>query len=397
MPILAPDKFKGTLTAMEVATALAEGWRAAAPRAAVDSCPIADGGEGTLDVLAAALRLELRTCRVMGPSLDPIDARFAIETNEPTGPGRRAVVQMSEASGLHLLPAERRDPLRTTTFGAGQLIAAALEAGARRIIVGLGGSATCDGGAGLAQALGVRFLDQSGRCIEEPLSGGALARVRGWLPSPVLDRVRAAPGPPFRLEAAYDVDAPLLGPSGAARLFAPQKGATPDAVELLERALADFAEACGGGSGQEPGDGAAGGCGFGLRAFCGAELCSGAARVLEAVGLEARLSHGGVVVTGEGRFDASSLHGKGAVAVARLARRLGRPVFGIFGQVADGMAEMHAGPGRLFLEVISLSERFGSDRAIERGKECLRVIGGELGRRLDSLDRQPQEEWHRSG
>jgi glycerate kinase len=175
MLLLAPDKFKGTLTAAGAAAALARGCKKSGARVEIDRCPVADGGEGTLEILTDALHLEVRSCEVMGPDLAPVEACWGLAPPDPRGERALAVVQMSEASGLGLLPADRRDPLRTTTLGSGQLIAAAIESGARRIVVALGGSATCDGGAGLAQALGVRVHDRAGRWIEQPLAGGELA------------------------------------------------------------------------------------------------------------------------------------------------------------------------------------------------------------------------------
>ena len=393
--LIAPDKFKGTLTAAEVAAALAEGVRGAPVDAAsttpngacvVETCPVADGGEGTLAVLAGALRLVRRTVDVQGPLGEPVRATFGQAADASL-----AVVELAEASGLWRVPPEARDPTRTSSFGTGQLVREAIEQGARRIVVALGGSATCDGGVGLAQALGVQFLDAAGAVLPSPLAGSALLRVASWSAAGSLaHRFRAAGGV---IEAAVDVDSPLCGPAGAARIFAPQKGATPAQVDLLELAMAHLVPAArrqvdapGMPSGVEetarsPGAGAAGGCGFGLATFCGAILRGGAALVLDALDFQARVRRADLVVAGEGRFDASSLAGKASMAVVECARRCGVPAIVVAGEVDWSGVRSALGPTVPPFDVISLVERFGRQRAMEDAAACLREVGAELAAR----------------
>jgi len=327
--VLAPDSFKESLPAVAAAQAMARGAVAAcgdrAPLLAVQ-LPIADGGEGTVACLVAATRGRRMTTRVTGPLGDPVSAEWGL-----LGDGRTAAVEMAAASGLPLVPPAKRNPLVTTTFGTGELIAAALDAGARRIIVGIGGSATVDGGVGMAQALGGRFRDDRSR--EVGRGGGQLRHVVAIDLDQLDPRVAEAD-----ILIASDVQSPLTGPDGAARVFGPQKGATPEQVELLEAGLAHLAErirACLGVDVERlPGAGAAGGLGAGLVAFLGAAVRPGIDLVLEAVGYEAHLADADLVVTGEGRLDASSLHGKATVGVARRARDAGVPCIAVAGQVA---------------------------------------------------------------
>lgn len=405
MLLLAPDKFKGTLAAHQVAAALSRGWRDAWPDDDVVAIQMADGGEGTLAALAENLDLRPVVRCVAGPRGIPVEATFGRSAD-----GATSVVELAAASGLGLLAPLQRDPTRTTTFGTGELVRAALELGAQRVIVALGGSATCDGGAGLAQALGVRFRDADDKEIAAPITGAELSRVASWEPSPLLRRAGRGDSVPVMLEGAVDVDSPLLGPLGAARLFAPQKGASPEQVELLERGLAALAaarcESAGvaqpGPNGSPssaqsealsqigslavrsvdavhvPGAGAAGGCGFGLRVFCGASLRPGADLVLDAAGFDERLKRATLVLTGEGRLDESSLRGKSAVAVARRARPRGLPVIAVVGEIAPGLAERMMGPAGLFDDIVVLSERFGPDRALGDAEACLRQVAAEL-------------------
>ncbi|MDY7108531.1 MAG: glycerate kinase, partial [Planctomycetota bacterium] len=312
--LCAPDKFKGTLDAAEAAAAMAAGAARGGPVAdpvLTDRCPVADGGEGTLEALIAALEGGIRTVEAVGPLGEPVAARYGL-----SGDGGTGVVEFAAASGLVLVPDSKRDPTRTTSFGTGQLIAAAAEAGCRTVIAGIGGSATCDGAAGLAQALGARFYDASGRLIEEPLTGGRLAEI-----------ARFERPPPERLPAirvACDVSNPLLGPNGAAAVYGPQKGATRKQVEQLDEALSHLA-AIVGGDVQTAGYGASGGAGFGLAMMCGATLEPGIELILQAVGFEKRCRAADLVLTGEGRLDGQSLQGKACMGVASAADRLGVP------------------------------------------------------------------------
>ncbi len=326
--IIAPDKFKGSLDSREVAEAIARGWGEGWPDAELITCPLADGGEGTLDVLVQASSGRTVECKVTGPLGEPRRAPLGI-----LGDGNTAVVEMAAASGLVLVPPENRDPRYTTTAGTGDLIRAALDAGARRIIVGIGGSATNDGGTGMASALGVRFLDD----YNENLSPGAiyLNNVEAMDMKGLDPRVLKT-----EIIVASDVTNPLLGDRGASRVYAPQKGASEYDVELLERGLTRLAEVVSAtiipGLEDKPGAGAAGGLGFGLMAFLGAEVRPGIEVVTEAVGFERMLEGCGLVVTGEGRLDAQTAYGKTVTGVARVARRHGIPVLALGGEIAEG-------------------------------------------------------------
>lgn len=326
--VVAPDKFKGSLSALAAARAMARGIAKACPQASIDPIPMADGGEGTVAALVEATGGSFREAVVTGPLGTPVTARFGL-----LGDGTTAVVEMASASGLVLLTRESRDPLRSSTRGTGELILAAVAAGARRIIVGIGGSATNDGGAGLAQAIGFRLLDAAGREIES--GGGALDRLERIDPSTrnrTLDDVEIA--------VACDVDNPLCGPHGASAVYGPQKGADATMVSILDRNLDHFARVierdlhCA--IRDLPGAGAAGGLGGGLVAFAAGKLEPGITLVIRAVGLEARLKEADLCLTGEGAIDASSAFGKTAVGVARLARSLGCPTIALAGSIGPG-------------------------------------------------------------
>ncbi|MFW6154015.1 MAG: glycerate kinase [Planctomycetota bacterium] len=330
--ILAPDSFKGSLTAAEACRAMADGVARVRPDATLVSIPMADGGEGTADALAAATGGRLIETPATGPLGEKQTGRFAL-----LGDGRTAVVEMAAVSGLPLVPPAKRNPLHTTTYGTGTLMAAALDAGADHLIVGIGGSATTDLGAGMAQALGVRFLDDRGRPITEPMTGGRLADVAAVDLSGLHPAVR-----PCRIEVACDVDNPLLGPRGAAAVFAPQKGATPADIAVLEANLAravDLIEReIGRAIGDLPGAGAAGGLGAGLVGFCGATLTPGIDLVLAAARFAERLDGADLILTGEGRLDATTVHGKTISGILRLTRPAAIPVIALAGTVADGDA-----------------------------------------------------------
>ena len=326
--LVAPDSFKGSLFAPEAAGAMARGIRAVFPRAEVVELPIADGGEGTVAALVAATAGELRHTRVRGPLGEPVAATWGI-----LGDGATAVLEMAEASGLTRVPEGRRDPLRTSTFGTGELVRAALDAGLRRLILGLGGSATNDGGAGLARALGARFLDDQGR--ELPDGGAALARL-SRLDLQGLDPRLAE----TEIIVACDVDNPLCGPRGASAIYGPQKGATPDMVAALDAALGVFASVAQAATGRAvadvPGAGAAGGLGAGLLLFTPARLRPGVEILLEAVGFDAQVAEADLVFTGEGRTDAQTAMGKAPAGVAAAAKRHGVPVICLSGGLGPG-------------------------------------------------------------
>jgi len=326
--VLAPNAFKGTLTAVEAAAAMAEGVRRVLPDADLVFIPIADGGDGTMEALIAATAGERRSLRVRGPLGEPVDAPYGLIEG-----GSVAVIEMARAAGLALVPPGRRDPRITTTYGVGELLQHAFEGGARRFIVGIGGSATNDGGAGMAQALGYHLLDAGGQ--ELRAGGAALAR---------LDRIHVG-GVHGRwsdavVEVASDVTNPLTGPTGASAVYGPQKGASPAMVAQLDAALERLAAIVRRDLGCDveglPGAGAAGGLGAGLVAFTGARLRPGAEMVMEALRLDERLQGADLVLTGEGRLDDQTVRfGKGPAAVARHARAAGIPVIAIAGSVAD--------------------------------------------------------------
>jgi glycerate kinase len=359
--LVAPDKFRGTLTARDAGDAIARGWRRARPDDDVVVVPLADGGEGTLDVLAptddpAATR-SMRT--VTGPLGDPVEAAIGMR-------GETAVIEMARASGLELVPAAMRAPMRTTTRGTGELMAAAIDARARRMLVCLGGSATNDGGVGMAAALGGRFLDVDGRPIGD--GGGAVVALNRLDAGPVLDRVRA-----IEIVGVTDVDNPLCGPAGASAVFGPQKGASPDDVVVLDRALAHLAAVAARDLGvdrsHEPGAGAAGGLGFGLMAFTGARLRRGVEVVMEAVRFAQQLAGASLVITGEGSFDASSLRGKVPAGVLDAARLAGVPA-----AIVCGVATTDA-PGAV---VRSLVDLVGNEVALADAARSLERLASEL-------------------
>ncbi|GAB3590762.1 glycerate kinase [Angustibacter peucedani] len=325
--VVAPDSFKGSMAAADVAHHLALGLRSARPDAVVDEVPLADGGEGTVDA-AVASGLRRTTVRVAGPTGEPVDADLALGDD-------LAVVELASASGLARLPGARPDPLRASTCGTGELVLAALGAGARRLVLALGGSATTDGGAGLLQALGARLLGADGR----PLApGGATLVDLEHVDLTRLDPRLAG----VDVELASDVDSPLLGPHGAAAVFAPQKGATPDDVRRLERGLARWADVlarslpAAADAVTAAGAGAAGGAGFAALAVLGARRRPGVEVVAELVRLPERVAGADLVVTGEGSLDAQSLRGKAPVGVARVAAAHGVPVVAVCGRLSLG-------------------------------------------------------------
>ncbi|MFI8610498.1 glycerate kinase [Pseudomonas sp. NPDC077649] len=330
--VIAPDSFKESLSAPEVAVAIARGWQQVFPDAECLLRPMADGGEGTVDALLAAVGGERRECRVRGPMGAPVAAHWGW-----LGQGT-AVIEMAAASGLHWVPREQRDARLASSFGTGELILQALDAGATRIILGLGGSATNDGGAGLLQALGVRFLDVAGR---ELAPGGAALAALDQLDLSGLDaRLLKA-----QVEVAADVDNPLCGPRGASAVFGPQKGATPAQVAELDAALGRYARIVAATLGEDhaqfPGVGAAGGLGFAARALLKASFRPGIELVAELSGLAEAVLGADLVITGEGRMDAQTLHGKTPVGVARVARAAGVPVIALAGSLGEGYQALY--------------------------------------------------------
>ncbi|GMU91997.1 MAG: glycerate kinase [Candidatus Hydrogenedentota bacterium] len=326
--VIAPDSFKECASARRVADCIATGLHRAWPTAELDRVPMADGGEGTVDALVAATDGTFVTTTVTGPLGESVDARWGLLGDRST-----AVIEMAAASGLALVPRERRDPRYTTTRGTGELIAAALEMGVLRIVIGIGGSATNDGGAGMAQALGYSLQDADGN---ELGPGGAalvrLARIGADNVHPALSRCE--------ILVACDVANPLCGPEGASYVYGPQKGASPETIEELDLALRRFAEVVKAQLGKHvadvPGSGAAGGLGAGLIAFARGTLRSGVDVVAQACRLDERVRRADLVITGEGRLDAQTAQGKTPAGVARIAKRHGVPVIAISGALGTG-------------------------------------------------------------
>ena len=325
--VIAPDSFKGSNSSMAVATRIETGIRRVFPEVEIVKIPIADGGEGTVEALVAGAGGRIYTADVKGPMGEDCKAEYAILTNGT------AALEMAASSGLPMVAQGKRNPLVATTYGVGQMIIAAIERGATDIVIGLGGSATNDGGIGMAQALGVSFKDANGN--ELGFGGGPIAKLASIDVSGLDERIKNV-----KITIASDVNNPLCGPKGASAIFGPQKGADPEMVKLLDKNLAHYAEIVKQQLGIDqintPGAGAAGGLGFGLLVFCGARLNSGIETMLDAVRFEEKLENCDIVVTGEGKIDGQSAFGKVPVGVAGRARRLGIPVLAIVGDIGDG-------------------------------------------------------------
>lgn len=332
--VLAPDSFKESMTAKEVCLAMEKGLRKAFPEARYIHVPMADGGEGTVQALVDATGGRLFSLEVTGPLGEPVMAQYGL-----LGDGETAAIEMASASGLQQVPPERRNPLLATTYGTGELIRASLDRGVRRIIVGIGGSATNDGGAGMAEALGARFLDASGRPL--PRGGGCLGELARIDVSALDPRLQQT-----RLIVACDVDNPLCGERGASRVFGPQKGATAVMAAQLDAALAHYAETARRQLGRDvrdvPGAGAAGGLGAGLLLFTQAELRRGVEIVIDYIGLREKVAAADVVFTGEGGIDFQTKFGKTPRGVAQVAKAAGKPVIAIAGTIGDGAEALYA-------------------------------------------------------
>lgn len=379
--LIAPDKFKGALNAREVANNIAQGLLDVLPDAQIEIVPMADGGEGTAEAICEARGCSWMKCKAHDPLGRQIDARYGWIEQE-----KIAVMEMSEAAGMRRLSETERDPARATTFGIGEMILDAANRGANEIIIGLGGSATNDGGFGLARALGFRFLSN-----EKELTG-AVTELQDLtkIETPVVAGMSSANSitQPERLPlqlkivAAVDVKNPLLGENGATRVFGPQKGANKSNIDTLERALTRLADVVTNQFGfdyrDEPGAGAAGGLGFGLLSFCGAKIRPGFEVVAKAVGLELKMRDVDLVITGEGSLDRQTLEGKTPAGVARLARKFGKPVFAIVGratpdrdvlEIFDGIYQ-NARPG--------MSEEENMRHAAELLRENARELADKL-------------------
>jgi glycerate kinase len=302
--IVAPDSYKGNMRSARICEIITNAILTEVPEANVQSFPMADGGEGTVDAVVEATGGKLKSLEVTGPLGDPVEAHYGLL------PDGSAILEMASASGIELVPADRLDPMEATTFGTGELLRHLIEEGHRSIVMGIGGSATVDGGTGMAQALGFRFLDAGGNEITER-GGKILSSIAAIEPVEIKAKIRVA----------CDVTNPLTGANGAASVFGPQKGATPEMVEALDAGLANLSTVAG--TGGAPGDGAAGGLGYGLRTFCSAEIQSGAHLIAETVGLPDALEGADLLITGEGRTDGQTASGKLCSVLAGLARERG--------------------------------------------------------------------------
>lgn len=331
--VIAPDSFKDSLSAEKVADAIAAGLADVMPHAQLVKCPMADGGEGTVEAIVAAGNGQLRRNHVQGPLGAPVEAHWGWLPDSHT-----AIIEMAEASGLQLLKPEQRNACITSTFGTGELIKAALDAGARRVILAIGGSATNDAGAGALQALGLGLFDAQGNSL--PRGGLALAHVARIELTGLDPRLAEV-----RFEIAADVNNPLCGEHGASAIFGPQKGASAEQVRLLDQALEHFADHCANvlpkDVRHEPGSGAAGGLGFAAKAFFGAQFRAGVEVVAELVGLAEAVKGADLVITGEGRFDAQTLRGKTPFGVASIARAEGVPVVVLAGTLGEGYQALY--------------------------------------------------------
>jgi len=323
--VVAIDSFKGSLSSIEAGNAAVEGIRRAIPDAECVVRPLADGGEGTVDALVSGMGGELREVEVTGPAGKPTTAKYGLL------PGGTAVMEMAQASGITLVSGAEKNPLFTTTYGVGEMMLDAVKRGATKFIVGIGGSATNDAGAGMLQALGWRLLDSEGRDL--PRGGAALARLMKIEPP---DQIGGLSISALQFRIACDVTNPLCGPKGASAVFGPQKGATPAMAEELDAALAHFAKVAGADA-TASGAGAAGGLGYAFKTFLGGELTPGVDLILDETGLERDIADADVVVTGEGRLDGQTVMGKAPIGVARLAKRHGKRVIAFAGCLGDGV------------------------------------------------------------
>ncbi|HHW7568326.1 TPA: glycerate kinase [Mannheimia haemolytica] len=325
--VIAPDSFKESLTALEVAQAIQQGFARVFPEAEYQLVPMADGGEGSVQSLIDATHGSLQKISVISPLANSVEAFFGLSGDKKT-----AFIEMAAASGLHLVPMEQRNPLITTSYGTGQLIKAALDLGVEKIILGIGGSATNDGGVGMLQALGVKFLNAEQQEID--FGGEALSQIQQIDLSGLDSRLSQV-----EFEVACDVDNPLCGERGASAIFGPQKGATAEMVKTLDHALLHFAETAKSQLGieiaEKAGAGAAGGMGGGLLLLPNVMLRSGVQIILEATELAEKLADADLVVTGEGRMDAQSIAGKTPIGVAKTAKQFGKPVIAIVGSLKE--------------------------------------------------------------
>ncbi|SFA87960.1 MULTISPECIES: glycerate kinase [unclassified Bacillus (in: firmicutes)] len=331
--VIAPDSFKESIASSDVSSAIEKGFLKVFPEAEIVKVPVADGGEGTVKALVDSTGGKIIFRKVTGPLGKPVNAFFGL-----LGDGNTAIIEMAAASGLQLVPADKRNPLLTTTYGTGELILAALEFGVKKIIVGIGGSATNDGGAGMAQALGARLVNKQGE--EIGWGGRALGELAAIDVSGIDSRLSEV-----KIEVACDVNYPLIGEKGASAIFGPQKGATPEMVKQLDSNLCQFARIVEKDLGKQisylPGSGAAGGLGGGLLAFLNVELKPGIEIVIQATQLNEIVKDADLVITGEGKMDAQSLHGKTPVGVANIAKQYDIPVLAIVGSIGNDYEKLN--------------------------------------------------------
>lgn len=331
--VIAPDSYKESLSALEVATAIEQGFREIFPDADYVKLPVADGGEGTVEAMVAATQGGIIKVRVTGPLGENAEGFYGLSGDEQS-----AFIEMAAASGLEMVAPSLRNPLKTTSWGTGELIRHALDAGVKHIIIGIGGSATNDGGAGMVQALGAKLLDADGNPIG--LGGGELEKLARIDISELDTRLADC-----RIEVACDVTNPLTGEEGASTVFGPQKGATPEMIARLDDALTHYAKIIARDLDIDvlnlEGGGAAGGMGAALYAFCGAELRQGIEIVTDALHLDKQVADADLVITGEGRIDSQTIHGKVPVGVAKVAKRYNKPVIGIAGSLTADVGVVH--------------------------------------------------------
>ena len=368
--VIAPDSFKGSLTALQVAAAIEVGLRRVFPAASIEKVPMADGGEGTVQSLVDATDGEILTAQVLDPLGNPIDAQYGV-----LGDGITAVIEMAAASGLTLVPPDKRDPRVTTTYGTGELIRAALARGCRKLIIGIGGSATNDGGAGMAQALGAKLLTTDGEQIES--GGGALASLNSIDLSDLDPRI-----PETETVVACDVNNPLTGKEGASHVYGPQKGATAEMIEVLDANLVHFDKILQRDLGKSvntvPGAGAAGGLGAGLMAFLNASLKSGIEIVTEATQLSKQFAGADLVITGEGQINFQTVFGKTPVGVAKVAKTHNIPVIAIAGSIADRSDGVYDAGIDAMIDIVP--EPMPLETAIEKATTLIETAAERAGR-----------------
>lgn len=331
--VLAPDSFKESMSAAQACQAIQRGIQNVIPDAHIIHVPMADGGEGTVDALISSLKGQSIACEVTGPLPEQrIQTYWGL-----VDPGQTAVIEMAEANGIHLLKPSQRNPMLTSTYGTGEMIKQALDLSVKKIIIGLGGSVTNDGGAGMAQALGVRFLNHAGELIQ--VRGGNLDQVKSIDLSGLDPRLADT-----EIIVASDVNNPLCGPNGASYIFGPQKGATPEMVNQLDQNLGHFADVVARQIGRDhrhvAGAGAAGGLGFGLMAFTAASIRSGVELMIEQVQLSEKIAQADYVLTGEGKIDSQTSLGKTPFGVAQLAKQFNKPVIAFAGLVGEGIEDL---------------------------------------------------------